>query len=645
MILRSLLIAALAVLAARLWSLQIARWSTFDRAAEGNQTQTVWTPAPRGTICDRTGTVVLADSRIVYQTQVTPSELPTDAEQRDAAVVTVATALGASTVEVERALKRAIGDAQKVLAPSAILPDIGENITQLQAIRLDVRRGETPGIRVVETAQRYYPHGTLAAHVTGYARAIAAEEYADLKDLVWPGPPPGLKCDLPIDLAEQKVYDADSTIGKTGVEKLCDRVRIGSLTVPALQGRRGADEFEVDAYGSQRLVARVPPIRGATVYLTLDARIQKAAEAALAHPDPYGEKVPPEGAAAVAVDVRTGEILAMASYPAIDQNLYVRGFADPEQYRKMLDSMHNPELNRAIGGSYPTGSTFKMISGCAILETTPANLGTTYRCTGRIIVGARKEPKRCWQRAGHGYVDFDRAVAESCDVYFWEAVRQAGLTSDNIADYARRFGLGELTGCGLPSEAEGLVPTAQWKREAKDERWLQGDTINLVIGQGFLRVTPLQMARAAAAVANGGMLLPLRIVRKIVWPREAGVRPVLWEAAKPRPVGVKPSTLQAIRAGMRRGVVDRKGTSHWPMQGLPVSVAAKTGSAETGTLRDAHSWFICFAPYENPRIAVAVIVEYGGHGSEVAGYVARRMLQAAFAPAPQVTASGGGPQG
>ncbi|MGQ9732515.1 MAG: penicillin-binding transpeptidase domain-containing protein, partial [Candidatus Zipacnadales bacterium] len=222
------------------------------------------------------------------------------------------------------------------------------------------------------------------------------------------------------------------------------------------------------------------------------------------------------------------------------------------------------------------------------------------------------------------------AIAESCDIYFWKCVTDAGLTADDIADYAHRFGFGELTGCGLPTEQEGLVPTPEWKRESDRGRWYQGDTANLVIGQGDLKATPLQVAMATAAVANRGVLPRARIVRKIVWPRESGIGVAQWPKEPPRHIDVKPETLEAVRRGMRATVTFRNGTARGPMGGLPVTVAAKTGSAEVRKDQTPHSWFVWFAPYEQPRYACAVIVEYGGYGSEVAGWVARKILLAAF---------------
>ncbi len=638
MVLRGVLVAALAVLTGRLWSLQIAHWSAYDKAAEGRRLRVVWTPAPRGTICDRTGKVTLADNRIVYQIQVTPKELPNPKSRKDpnaakdlnAAVVTLATVLSVSTVEVQKEL-----DAARVLpTPDVVLPKLGANITRLQAIRLDEHRSEMPGIRVIEATQRYYPGGTLAAQVLGYARAINAADYAEAKDLTWPDPPTGPEGPLPGVEEKQKVYAEDSVFGKSGVERLCDRVRVGTHVIPALQGRRGVDEFEVDAFNTPRLLAHVPPVRGGTVFLTLDAHLQRATEQALADPYGAGEQHPPAGAAAVVVDVHSGEVLAMASYPLMDNNIWVG---------RMSEEEGNPpgQTNHAVGSPYPPGSTFKMISGCATLETTALNLGSTFHCSGRIVVGKNHEVKTCWKPPpGHGYVEFERAVAESCDVYFWEAVRQAGLSSDSIAAYAHKFGLGEPTGCNLPSEAEGSVPTAEWKRATKDERWQQGDTMNMVIGQGAVAATPAQMARVTAAIANGGTLVPLRVIDKIVWPKETAIPPVMWAQGETRPLGVKPSTLKAIQEGMRLSVTSDHGTGRLAMRGLPVNVASKTGSAETDAQHAPHAWFCCYAPYEHPQIAIVVLVENGGHGAEVSGSIARQILLAAF-PAPAQVADAG----
>lgn len=624
-VLRAGLLVVLAVLAGRLWHLQIARWAKYDVAAQRNRTEIVWTPAPRGAIYDRNGKV-LADNQVVYQVQVTPGNLPDDPDQLNRAIVAVASVFSVSTVAVENALEKA----RQTGAPDVVLPGIGDSIDRIQAIRLDEHRMDTPGIRAIEARRRHYPGGQLAAHLIGYARAIAPDEYQEVRDLTYDDPPGAPGNQLTALSEPQRVYFNDSTYGKNGVERLGERVvRVGDKMLPVLQGRRGADEFEVDVMRAHRLIRSIAPIRGASVYLTIDRRLQQAAEAALGHPFPSDPTRPCDGGAAVLVDVRTGEVLAMASCPVLDLNQFVRGFS-PDEYASIRDDPRYPQVNRAIAGLYPPGSTFKMISASAALEQADLNLGTVFNCTGRIHVGSRHEPKTCWKREGHGWVDFERGIAESCDVFFWETVLKAGLTADEIADYARDFGLGELTGCGLPNEQEGLVPTPEWKRQFKAEKWYTGDTVNLVIGQYSLTVTPLQMALVTAAVANGGLVPKARVIRKIVWPKEVGVPSAPWPAEEPHRVKVKAATLQAVRQGMRAAAVYRNGTAHGPMSGLPFSVAAKTGSAETFPGRKPHSWFVCFAPYESPRYACVVVVERGGYGSAVAGYVARKILLAAF---------------
>ncbi len=634
-VLRAGLLVVLAVLAGRLWHLQIARWAKYDQAAQRNRTEIVWTPAPRGTIYDRSQRI-LADNQVVYQVQVAPGKLPDDQEQLNRAIVILASILDVSTVEVEKALEKA----KQTGAPDVVLTDIGDSIDRVRAIRLAERRMDMPGIRAIEARRRHYPGGKLAAHLIGYARAIDPDEYEEVRALTYEDPPGTPENQLTNLTEQQRIYFNDSTYGKNGVERMGERrVRVAGKALPILQGRRGADEFEVDVMRTHRLIRSIPPVRGASIYLTIDRGLQQRAEAALAYPFPKDPARPCDGGAAVLLDVRTGEVLAMASCPAVDLNQWVRGFS-PEEWPKVRDDPRVPQLNRAIAGLYPPGSTFKMISASAALEQADINLGTIFNCTGRIYVGRRHERKTCWNEAGHGWVDFERGIAESCDVFFWEAVLKAGLTADEIADYAQDFGLGELTGCGLPNEAEGRVPTPEWKRQYEDEKWFTGDTINLVIGQYSLTVTPLQMALVTAAVANGGHVPKARVIRKIVWPKEAGVPSASWPTQEPHRTKVKPETLRAVRQGMRAAVVYRNGTARWPMSGLPFSVAAKTGSAETFPGKRPHSWFVCFAPYERPRYACAVVVEHGGAGSEVAGYVARKMLLAALGPTASLVASG-----
>ncbi|MGQ9731693.1 MAG: penicillin-binding transpeptidase domain-containing protein, partial [Candidatus Zipacnadales bacterium] len=390
-IFRTALVALLAILVARLWYLQIAQWANYDRAAEENRTRINWLPAPRGTIYDRNGET-LADNRVVYQIRVAPTDLPTEKDELNDVIVRLAAILRVPTVKVEEAIK----SARQAGTPEIVLPRLGESIQWREAVRLDDHRHQLPGITVAEACERHYPFGSLASHVLGYARAISPEEYYEVRNFTYEDPPESSDNRLRGLVGRQKVYAQDSIYGKTGIERMCETVILNGRPTPALQGRRGADEFEIDALNRVRLIRHIPPIRGASVYLTLDRRLQQVTEEALAHPFPNDPTRPCPGGAAVLVDVRSGEIVAMASYPAINLNKYITGFAVDEWQRLLRDERH-PDLNRAIAGLYPTGSTFKMVTACAILECTAVNLGTTYLCTGREVFGRRHEVRTCWR--------------------------------------------------------------------------------------------------------------------------------------------------------------------------------------------------------------------------------------------------------
>ena len=632
MVFRAGIVVVLAILLGRLWHLQIARWSNYDQAAHDSRMNRVWTPAPRGAIYDRNG-VALADGEVIYQLQVTRDELPdSDSDEFNDVVVTLATVLGGSTVEVEEAIEEAVTSG----SPDAVLPDVGESLTRVEAIKLSEHRFELPGMQVVEARRRRYPNGATAAHLLGYARAISPAELHGAADMTYAEPLPGLEDGLG-DLAEnQPVYSQQSTYGKSGVELLCEWLDLGAGPAPVLQGRWGADVFEKSMRGEQRMVRSVPPIQGASVYLTIDLDTQKVVERALAHPYPNDPRRECGGGAAVVVDVRTGDILALASHPDYDPNAFVKGSGRGSVQRLLTDE-RKPLFNRAISGRYPPASTFKIISSCALLDCSEMTLNSHVHCDGMVHIGRRREPKKCWQRRGHGSLPFYGAVSQSCDIYFYYAVTEAGLTDEEIARYAREFGLGEKTGCGLAGEVAGTVPSSAWLGETKEERWYDGDTANMVIGQGYLETTPLQMAMATATIANDGLRPRAKVVRKIVWPAEAGREPYVWPTPEPTRINVAPDTLHRVQLGMRYAVTKRLGTARGCLEGVRVPVAAKTGSAEnfkSGKRQRPHSWFVCYAPYDEPRYAIAVLVESGGHGSEVAGPVANRILKHLLPPDP-----------
>jgi len=644
MALRLVLAAILVVLASRLWTLQVAQWSARYGQAEQNRWRTEYVEAPRGQIYDRAGTP-LALNRPVYNVTVTPAEVPTEWTAQTRIVGDLAKVLDLSTVEVSAALRQArqgAGGREQVLAD-------GEDIPRETAIRLDELMYRLPGIRVTESWKRCYPRGKLAAHLVGYAALISLAAYENLKTVSWETP----RSDEPQTIAGveilqaargEPVYTPRSTFGRDGVERLCEYLEpLPGRVSPVLQGRRGMVRTGVDVRGrpTQRHPNVLPPVPGASVFLTINARWQAAAEQALQaeiQKDPASRT----GGAAVLIDVQTGELLVLASCPAVDPNRYVQRMTTAE-WNAIDQDPRQPDLNRAIAGLYPLGSVMKMISASAALETGKITDRTSFDCTGVIHVGRDHQPFRCHKRTGHGRLGLYEAIAASCDTYFWKCATERGLTGEDLAAYCREFGFGNQPGTGLPNEQAGLVPTDRYKRERHHEPWWQGDTLNLVIGQGYMLVTPLQVALATAAVANGRELPAPRVIADIRWP--GGPTPGSTELPlpKPRPPTIKPETLAKVRAGMRRAVTSPEGTAHAPFGGFPVPVAGKTGSAETTHREKAHAWFACFAPYDHPRYACVVVIEHGFHGSEAAAPVARQILAAVFgvSASPAAPPSGG----
>ncbi len=610
--------ALLLMLVARLWVLQLTQWPGYARQAVGNKTAIVRHSAPRGLIFDREGRV-LAENRPVYSVCVVGSDLPPKSADLEKMLPRLAGYMGVSTA----ALRTAITECKKRNVLEAVpLPKIGDDVPFSAMAQIEEHRLELPGIVIHDNFARYYPCGTLAGHALGYARPVTALQYEKVKDLDYPQPEQDAADPRP--RLPDPVYARDSVYGQQGVEALCELDRSSDPPLPMLQGYRGRDEYEVDATGRElRVVESRSAAQGASVYLSLDARLQKVAEDALA--SAAGDS---RTAAAVMLDVHTGEVLVLASYPSIDPNKWVHGFSS-EEWASLNNDPRRPMMNKAVAGGYPPGSIFKMISSCAALETTRATTATSFTCTGAIHEGRAHQRFGCWKPQGHGTVDFLGGLAESCDVFFYELCLEDGLTSDAIADYARRFGLGESTKLGLAGEIDGVVPDQRWKLDARHEPWRLGDTLHMVIGQGDVVVSPLQMAVVTAAVANGGTLVHPHLVKKVAWPQSWGVQPTLTDAAPARKVAVKAETLEIVRRAMRQAVIGRGGTAA-ALARLGIPAAGKTGSAETVPGKPPHAWFCCFAPYDDPQYAVTVFVSEGGHGGTVAAPVAGKILAAAF---------------
>jgi penicillin-binding protein 2 len=474
--------------------------------------------------------------------------------------------------------------------PILLKEDIGRDL--LAAI--EVQKYDLPGVMVNISPRRHYLQGDRAAHLLGYVGEISPKELRKLNGS-------GLK--------------SGDFIGKYGLEKTFES---------SLRGRRGGKQVEVNATGQVvRVIKSVEAIAGQNIVLTIDHDTQIAAEESLAG----------WAGAVVAIDPNNGEIIAMASSPTFDPNMFVVGMSR-DQWSALVNNPFRPLENKAIQAEYPPASTYKIVTAMAGLEEKVINPQTTYFCPGHYRYGNRVY--RCWKRGGHGEVDLTRAIAESCDVYFYQVGEAVGI--DRLAHYASACGLGTLTGIDLGQEAKGLVPTSSWKLKRFGEPWQGGETLSIAIGQGFNLVTPLQMAVMTAAVGNGGIRYKPQLIKKLV-----SVENTVTFKAQPEVIGripVAAETLERIRQGLWSVVNHQKGTA-FASRIKDLEYSGKTGTAQVVSrppddvvdqeqidemLKD-HAWFVAYAPAKNPQIAVAVMIEHGEHGSSAAAPIAREVIR------------------
>ena len=589
-------------LVARLYFLQVVRGPTFAAQAQHNRLRPVAVPAPRGLIADRNG-VVLATSRGAHSIALVPGLLPsarTQSAERAQLFSTLAFLLGIQADSIEPIIEEAL---QKQGRYDAV--PIAHDVDLATITRIEENRARLgAAVLVTDDLRRVYPHGSLAAHLLGYSGVVNAR-------------------DLERARAAGTELRADDRVGKSGIERQYDAL---------LRGKAGAQIFEVNAQNvPQRQRAPHPATPGATLNLSIDLNLQRAAETALGAARNNG--------AVAAIDPRNGEVLALASRPNFDPNIFELPRAQfSAAYQKLVATPGHPLLNRAVVSRFPPGSTFKMIGAAAGLEKGAIDPNWTVTCNGGFTLGRRFG---CWKVHGPG-INLSKALAGSCDVYFYQLALRLGDSQSSGPEYlahvARQFGLGAPTGIDLPVDEAGLVPDPDWRARINAghpdlAKWMPGNTLNMSIGQGDVLVTPLQMALATGALANGGTLWQPHLLRKSQRVGEHTAPQIV----KPqgRSIGIAPRTLELVRAGLRDVVT--KGTGR--ACNLPqVEVAGKTGSAEDANNALPHSWWICFAPYNKPTIAIAVLVENSGHGSENALPIARAILEARFPLATTVPA-------
>ncbi len=579
-------IVLMGVLVARMVYLQVYNHEHYATLSRKNRVSILPLPPTRGLIFDREGRV-LAENVPSFTLELIPEKVP-DLEQTLAQLKTLVRLTDEDLERFRERLRRN--------RPFAAVP-LRFRLSEEEVARVETRRYQLPGVQVSSELVRHYPYGSLAVHAIGYLGQISEAELARL---------------------DASNYKGTRRIGKTGVERHYETL---------LHGTVGLRRVETNAQGRiVRTLERIPPIPGRHLYLSLDLTVQQAAEEALG--DRRGS--------VVAIDPLNGEVLALASRPGYDPNPFVTGI-DRKTYRALSTSPARPLFDRALRGRYPPGSTIKPIIGLAGLEFDVTGMGHRLYCPGWYMLKNDDHRYRDWKKTGHGPTDLNKAIRESCDVYFYDLALNLGI--DRMSRYLGRFGLGQRTGIDLPGESAGLNPSREWKRRAKGEPWYPGETLITGIGQGFTLTTPLQLAVATATLATYGLRFQPHIARAFRDPESGEISYV-----QPRLLGQVPVVEKAHWDYVIQAMVEvthhPQGTAYRSGHDAPYRIAGKTGTAQVFSiaqdaeydqdevaehLRD-HALFVAFAPVDFPRIAVSVVVENGGSGGAVAAPVARRVL-------------------
>lgn len=551
-----------AALFIRLWQIQVMDHPTYYRLAQINSAQSMSLLAPRGLIYDRNGNV-LVNNKAVFSVYILQSEL----KDRKKTLQLLAPLVSMKPEAID-----SIISAKKIRPFDPILIKAGIPVDVVS--RIEEQVNNLKGVVVNVVPVRVYPNKSIAAHVLGYVGEVTAKDVeANLYSDIRPG-------DL---------------IGKAGIEKIYDAY---------LRGVNGGEKITIDIIDSEETRKNMEEsVPGKNMYLTVDIELQKAVESALGG----------NSGTVVVLDPSNGEVLALASHPSYDPNIFARQITPSEW--KELNSEKHPFLNRALS-VYPPGSIFKVVTLSAALERNLFTPENGFACRGFFRLGSRIA--RCWKASGHGHIKLLEGLVQSCDVVFYNVGLKVG--PDVISEFARKYGLGEKTGIDLPTESTGLVPTTGWKKERFGENWYPGDTINYAIGQGFLWVTPMQMANIYAAIANGKDRYEPHLI-KMINDREGGEI----FTYVPKVVGgipVSDKNLKYIKDSLHSVVHRATGIG---ARIASFEAAGKTGTAENPKNRP-HAWFICYAPWDKPRIVVASFVEYGLHGDQVTARIAHSVL-------------------
>ncbi len=561
------------------------------QAAEHNRVRIIPIPSNRGIIYDRNNQPLVGNTTS-FSLTILPQDLPKKPETRDEVIQKAAGLAGIPTENIIDILEEYRNYSYEAL-------HVATGIDYQKALNLIIESADLPGIRVENTTQRLYSPLDPAvsstpsslSHILGYVGKLSPEELKDKYDLGY----------LPTD-----------TLGKTGIEKNYEDF---------LRGHYGKQRVEVDAAGRKKLtLAQDPPTPGRHVVLGIDKSWQQNLERITK------DVLKAKGvtrAAAIILNPNSGVINAMVSIPTYNNNDFTGGI-DTATYRQYADDPDNPLFNRAVAGTYPSGSTIKPLLAAAALQENIISQNSRFKSEGGLQVSRWFFPD--WKAGGHGITGVIKAIAESVNTFFYiigggyEQIE--GLGVDRIKQYLVHFGLTQKLGIDIPAEASGHIPSPEWKQEAKGERWYIGDTYNLSIGQGDVLVTPLQMGTATAALLNGGTVYRPHLAIRVVDPSSAEVQPIDPQIITTLPI--EKTHLQTVKQGMQACVEYGSCVS---MSTLPVSSGGKTGTAQWSSKKAPHSWFAGFAPYDDPELVIAVVVEEGEGGTKTALPIAREFLR------------------
>lgn len=572
----------------RLAYLQVFAHRHYETLSQANRIRPIPIQPPRGLVLDRNG-IILAQNYPVYTLQIIPEQV----DDMKSLLEQLGKVVNLNETDLKN-FRKQLRDRPRF--ESLVLRS---HLTEEEAARLAVKRPYFNGVELEARLQRHYPLTGLGVHFLGYVGRINEQEQDQ------------------IDREDKAAYRGVDYIGKLGLEASYEKILLGQV---------GFEKVETNAHGrSLRTLDRIPPVAGKNLYLNIDAKLQALAEHALGK----------QRGAVIALDPATGGVLAFVSTPTYDPNPFVNGI-DQDSYQALLNNPDKPLINRALNGQYSPGSTIKAFLGLAALELKGFDPNKPVMCPGWYSLPDSSHVFRDWKRVGHGLVDLHDAVVQSCDVYFYKLAVAMGI--DAIDKFLAPFGFGEKTGVDLYNESDGLLPSPEW-REAHGQKWYPGETVVTGIGQGPLLVTPLQLADATAALANHGIRMKPELVHAVVDAKTGMVQDIAPEIDARVPLK-NPHDLDVQIQNLTDVVNTRKGTAYRIGYNAPYKIAGKTGTAQVKSiaqgqyyreketperLRD-HALFIAFAPVGDPKVAVAVIVENGGHGGSAAAPIAREIM-------------------